>query len=70
MSHPFFITEAQTEGKMSKSLAAAGQLHQLASVLETSDAIGKIDWARFLELIMELLPLILALFAEKEKTAK
>jgi len=55
---------------MSKSLAAAGQLHQLASVLETSDAIGKIDWARFLELIMELLPLILALFAEKEKTAK
>jgi len=69
VANRFHITEARKEQPMSKCLAAASQLHQLASELEKSDALGKIDWTKFMELIMQLLPLIIALFAEEKPTA-
>lgn len=49
-------------------------LAQLTSRLHTEmcagETIGKIDWAKVLELLIELLPLILAFFADEAKNAK
>jgi len=70
VTHRFWITEARKEQQMSKSLAASGILTQISIELAAKETVGKIDWTKFFQLIMELLPLIIALFAEENPTAK
>jgi len=46
-------------------------LRSIATEVETSEPVGKIDWAKLLQLFVELLPVILALFQqEKSDSAK
>jgi len=49
---------------MPDRLAVAAQIDQIADELRKSETVGKIDWSNFLQLIMELLPLIMALLAK------
>jgi len=41
--------------------------NRLHTELAAGELVGKIDWAKVLELLMELLPLILAFFATEAK---
>lgn len=70
MPNRFHITEARKEQTMTKACTAATHCRQLANELESGEAVGKIDWTKFMELIMQLLPLIIALFAEEKPTAE
>jgi len=46
-------------------------LRSIATEIETSEPVGKIDWAKLMELFIELLPVILALFQQdKSDTSK
>lgn len=49
-----------------KSKEAGKLLRSLAVEIETLPTVNNIDWGNLLRLIMEILPLILALFQSKE----
>jgi len=49
-----------------KSKEAGKLLRSLAVEVETLPTVEKIDWGNLLKMIMEILPLILALFQSRE----
>jgi hypothetical protein len=63
----FFITPAPTGGNVMDRSTLAVQLRQSATEVIGEEAAGKIDWAKWLNLLMQILPLILPLFAKKEE---
>lgn len=54
-------TQGQIQ-KINNGLAAMSQ------ELTAADAPGKINWANILKLVMEILPIVIAIFAEPQDT--
>ena len=49
------------------SAELANLANRIGTELSAGETVGKIDWAKVLELLIELLPLILAFFADQAK---
>jgi hypothetical protein len=54
---------------MTHAATAAAQLRQIADEVQAGDAPGSIDWKKILDLFMQVLPLILALFQKPAQPA-
>jgi hypothetical protein len=53
--------QAKTAGKLLRGMAAE---------IETAPPVGKIDWSKIIDLVIQLLPIILAFFQQPEPEKK
>jgi len=55
---------------MSNAQKAVSQIHALAADVQQGSERGAIDWMKILNLLIQILPIIAAIFAEEQTTTK